>query len=169
MKQLLLCRHAKSSWKDPALADFDRPLNKRGKRNAPIMGARLAARGMVPELILSSPAKRASKTAVRLCRGMQVSTGLIRLQEALYDTDCLGLLQVISQTDDSCRRLLLVGHNYELTELADALAPMDIYNVPTCGIVACTLAVSHWHDIRPQLQAELLFFDYPKKQGVDLL
>lgn len=169
MKQLLLCRHAKSSWKNPALADFDRPLNKRGKRNAPVMGARLATRGMVPELILSSPAKRAKKTAVRLCRGMQVPTARIRLRQALYDTDCPGLLKVISCTSDNCSRLLLVGHNYELTELADALVPMDIYNVPTCGIVACTLAVSRWQEVLQHLQAELLFFDYPKKQAVNLL
>ncbi len=169
MKQLLLCRHAKSSWKNPALADFDRPLNKRGKRNAPVMGARLAARGMVPELILSSSAKRARKTAMHLCRGMQVSKDLISLHKSLYDTDSSGLLDVISRTDDGCRRLLLVGHNYELTELANGLAPMDIYNVPTCGIVACTIVVDSWRDIRCQLQVELLFFDYPKKQGVDLL
>lgn len=100
---------------------------------------------------------------------MQVSTDLIRLHKALYDTDRPGLLDVISCTDDRCRRLLLVGHNYELTELADALAPVNIYNVPTCGIVACTIAVSSWRDIGSRVQAELLFFDYPKKQGVDLL
>ncbi|HHB76413.1 MAG TPA: hypothetical protein ENK84_07700, partial [Desulfobulbus sp.] len=69
MKQLLLCRHAKSSWKNSELADFDRPLNKRGGRDAPVMGARLASRGMIPGVLLTSPAKRARKAASRLCRG----------------------------------------------------------------------------------------------------
>jgi len=162
MKQLLLCRHAKSSWKDIELADIDRPLNSRGKRNAPVMGERLAARGMIPELILSSPAKRARKTAVRLCRGMTTSNDLIRINDAIYDTDVPGLLQVISMIDDCHHRVMLIGHNFELTMLANNLASIEIYNVPTCGIVACSLAVNSWQDVR-LMQAELLFFDYPKK------
>lgn len=92
MKQLLICRHAKSSWKNPELADIARPLNRRGKRNAPLMGERLAARGMMPELIMSSPAKRARKTAVRLCRGMKAPADLIQINDTLYDSDVPGLL-----------------------------------------------------------------------------
>ncbi|HID69647.1 MAG TPA: hypothetical protein EYP35_04115 [Desulfobacterales bacterium] len=68
MKHLLICRHAKSSWKDPSLADFDRPLNKRGKRDAPQMGKMLVSHGIFPDLIVSSPAKRAKKTALRLAK-----------------------------------------------------------------------------------------------------
>ncbi len=162
MKQLLLCRHAKSSWKNLELADIDRPLNRRGKKNALVMGERLAARGMIPELILSSPAKRARKTAVRLCRGMTVSKNLIRINDAIYDTDVPGLLKVISKIDDRYHRVMLVGHNLELTRLVNHLASVVIYNVPTCGIVACRLAVNSWQHVQ-QTRAELLFFDYPKK------
>ena len=163
MKQLILCRHAKSSWKNQGLDDIDRPLNKRGKENALLMGERLARRRMIPDCILSSPAKRAKKTAVRLCRGMQVSKELIQIKKGVYATDCTGLLKVISNTDDCYKRVMLIGHNHELTRLVNVLAPVDIYNVPTCGIVVYRLAVKRWLDIG-QVQAELLFFDYPKKQ-----
>jgi len=162
MKQLLLCRHAKSSWNNPTLADIDRPLNKRGKRNAAIMGQRLARRGMVPDLILTSPAKRARKTAVRLCRGMTISKRVIRIDAAIYDTDVSGLLKIIDKIDDSHNRVMLIGHNCELTLLANQLAAVDIYNVPTCGIVGCSLAINSWQHTQ-QVPAELLFFDYPKK------
>ena len=163
MKQLLICRHAKSSWKNPELADIARPLNKRGKRNALLMGERLASRAMIPEIILSSPAKRAGKTAVRLCRGMKVSRKQILINDAIYDTDSRGLLSIISKTDDRYYRLMLIGHNPEFTLLVNHLAQVEIYNVPTCGIVAFSLAVNNWQDVQ-QAQAELLFFDYPKKQ-----
>ena len=162
MKQLLLCRHAKSSWKNLELADIDRSLNRRGKKNASVMGERLAARGMIPELILSSPAKRARKTAVRLCRGMTVPKDLIRINDAIYDTDVPGLLKVISNIDDCHDRVMLIGHNFELTRLANHLVAVEIYNIPTCGIVACSLAVNSWQHVQ-QKQADLLFFDYPKK------
>lgn len=164
MKQLILCRHAKSSWKDSRLADHDRPLNKRGKRDAPVMGARLAARGMVPDAILSSPAKRAKKTALRLCQGMQLCRGVIHIRQGIYDTDVKGLLKVISKATDRYQRLMLVGHNFELTDLANEMAPLGIYNIPTCGIVGLRLALNSWQDIFLQRQqAELIFFDYPKK------
>ncbi|MBW1749857.1 MAG: histidine phosphatase family protein [Deltaproteobacteria bacterium] len=168
MKQLLICRHAKSSWKNPELADIARPLNRRGKRNAPFMGERLAARGMMPELILSSPAKRARKTAVRLCRGMTAPADMIRINDTLYDSDVPGLLELISTIDDCYGRVMLIGHNPEFTSLVNHLAQIEIYNVPTCGIVAFSLAVNSWQDVQ-QAQAELLFFDYPKKQHSDPL
>ncbi len=167
MKQLLLCRHAKSSWKNPKLSDLERPLNKRGKNDAPIMGKRLAQRGMVPDLIICSPAKRARKTAARLCRGMQLCRDVIKIRDGIYDTSVSGLYKVISQESDCCQRLLLVGHNFELTDLVNDLAPVDIYNVPTCGIVGYRLAINFWQDIyryQQSLQAEFLFFEYPKKR-----
>ena len=168
MKQLFICRHAKSSWKNPELADIERPLNKRGKRNALLMGERLAARAMVPDCILSSPAKRAGKTAVRLCKAMKVSRKQICINDAIYDTDSQELLSIISKTDDCYSRLMLIGHNPEFTLLVNELAQVEIYNIPTGGIVAFSLAVNSWQDVQ-QAQAELLFFDYPKKQLSDPL
>jgi phosphohistidine phosphatase len=168
VKQLLFCRHAKSSWKNSELADIDRPLNKRGKRNALLMGERLAARGMIPDCILSSPAKRAGKTAVRLCKGMNISRELIWINEAIYDSNSQRLLRIVSKADDCYSRLMLIGHNPELTLLVNELAQVEIYNVPTCGIAGFSIAVNSWQNVH-QARAELLFFDYPKKQHSDHL
>jgi phosphohistidine phosphatase len=165
MKQLLICRHAKSSWKNPQLSDIERPLNKRGKHDAPMMGERLAQKGMIPDAIICSPAKRARKTAVRLCKGMLLCRDVIHIRQAIYDTDIRGLLKVICRENDRYQRLLLVGHNFELTDLVNDFSPVGIYNVPTCGIAAFQLALNSWKDIHKVRQrAELLFFDYPKKQ-----
>ena len=162
MKQLLLCRHAKSSWKNLELVDIDRPLNRRGKKDASVMGERLAASGMIPELILSSPAKRARKTAVRLCWGMMLSKDLIRINDAFYDTDVPGLLKEVNKINDCHDRVMLIGHNPEFTLLVNHLVQAEIYNIPTCGIVVCSFAVNSWQHIQ-QTQADLLLFDYPKK------
>jgi phosphohistidine phosphatase len=165
MKQLLLCRHAKSSWKNRNLPDIDRPLNKRGRKNAPDMGRRLAERGMEPEQIFTSPAKRARKTARRLCRGMGASRSIIRVVDSIYDSDVQNLLNVLMKTDERLQRILLVGHNFELTDLVNTLLALDIYNVPTCGIVAIQFDCRYWNEIS-RSRAELLFFDYPGKTGL---
>jgi phosphohistidine phosphatase len=165
MKDLLLCRHAKSSWKNGLLADIDRPLNRRGKRDAPRMGRRLALRDMVPERIVCSPAKRARKTARRLCRGMEAKRSIITIDERIYDADVADLMAVIADFDDELNRVMLVGHNFELTELANCLLGADIYNVPTCGIVGCRLVADRWQEVG-RAGAAMLFFDYPKKTGL---
>lgn len=165
MKQLLLCRHAKSSWKNPSLPDFKRPLNKRGKRDAPVMGKRLTLRMMIPDAILCSPATRAKKTAALLCKGMGCSPKIITYKSGIYDTTVKGLLKVIRSASDKVDRVMLVGHNFELTDLVNDLLAIDLYNVPTCGIVACSLDMDYWQDI-DKAHAELLFFDYPKKEGL---
>ena len=132
------------------------------------MGERLAARGMIADFILSSPAKRARKTAIRLCKGMKASRSLIQVNDAIYDANIRDLFSIISQVDDRYYRLMLIGHNPEFTQLVNHLARIDIYNVPTCGIAGFSLAVNSWQDVQ-QAQAELIFFDYPKKQHSDHL
>ncbi len=164
MKRLLLCRHAKSSWKDISLHDIDRPLNKRGKRNAPVMGTLLRERGVVPDIILSSPACRARKTARQLAGKTGYPRKKIVIVDALYGASPDRMLKIIQKLDDSGETALLVGHNPETTMLANILGNLDISNVPTCGIVALDFAVQEWKDVRPQ-QGTLVFFEYPRKAG----
>jgi phosphohistidine phosphatase SixA len=95
LKRLTLVRHAKSSWKDPELTDFDRPLSKRGKRDAPLMGERLAGRDSRPELILSSPAKRARKTAKLMARKLELAADRLILEAEIYEAEPEALLKVI--------------------------------------------------------------------------
>lgn len=162
MKTLYLIRHAKSSWKNPVLADKKRPLNKRGKKDAPEMGRRLADKHIQPDLLLSSPATRAKKTARKIAKKMGHSKEEVRLNDKLYMAEAIDMLEVIRRLDDEQETVCIFGHNPGMTELAEQLSGMEIENVPTCGIVAIGFDTDHWQQVGKR-QGELLFFDYPKK------
>lgn len=167
-RYLFLCRHAKSSWKNNSLADIDRPLNKRGIRNAPEMGRRLARRHVRPEMILTSPAVRALATAISIARELGLKGGDIRVVKEMYDTFPAGLLRVVRGQSDSCQALMLVGHNPEITVLANILGGLHIDNIPTCGVVGLDFHVDVWQDIDEDT-GKVLFFDYPRNaDGGDL-
>ncbi|MGB2908139.1 MAG: histidine phosphatase family protein [Candidatus Aminicenantaceae bacterium] len=162
MKRLYLVRHAKSSWRDPELDDFDRPLNKRGKRDAPFMGQRLSDADIQPDLIISSPAKRAAKTAKVIAAKIGYPAKHIQWRESLYGAGTLTLLQILYEIEDSVRQLMLVGHNPGLTLLAECLTGESVYNIPTAGVFAVDLTITSWAQAREGCGA-LVFFDYPKK------
>ena len=162
-KELILIRHAKSSWADPSLADRDRPLNKRGKRNAPFMGKRLAEYNCIPGKIVSSPARRARKTARIIARQLSYPKKEIVLLEELYTSSIANLYGVLHRCEESITRLFLVGHNYVITDFCNELAGTDISNIPTCGVVGIRL-VEPWDQAAPN-SGELLFFDYPKRHS----
>ena len=122
MKYLYLIRHAKSSWSDPSLSDFDRPLNKRGKRDLPVMGQRMATYEPKPELIISSPAKRARRTARGIGSALGFSKREIVLDEELYTFSPEGFFQVLQRTPEVIQVLAMVGHNHGLTECAEMLS-----------------------------------------------
>jgi len=121
MKTLFLVRHAKSSWDDTALPDKDRPLNDRGKRDAAKMGERLAKIDVKPDLILSSPARRALTTAEIVAKKLDYKLKNILVDDRLYAVDADDLLDVIRKLGDKSKRVMLFGHNPELTELANRL------------------------------------------------
>lgn len=147
MKTLILVRHAKSSWKDASLADRDRPLNKRGKRDAPEMGRRLAARGGAPDLIVSSPATRALATARIIAAAVGYPADRIREDERLYLANPAELLEAIRDLEDGYERVFVLGHNPGLTELVNGLSEPAVDNVPTCGVVELRLMVDRWADL----------------------
>ncbi len=164
MKRLILCRHAKSSWKDMTLSDIDRPLNKRGKRNAVEMGRRLADQDIRPDMILSSPARRARKTARQLAKALGFGKKNITFREKVYGATADELLGIIQGFDDAADLAIVVGHNPETTELANILGNLDIDNVPTCGIVSLVFSAGSWQKIGAG-NGTLVFFDYPRKGG----
>ena len=164
MLKLLICRHAKSSWQDTGLSDFDRPLNKRGERDAPGMGRRLAERGMRPDLIMTSPALRALNTALHYARQLGIPREQIRSNPAQYAASPQELIGLIRTVNSGVATLMLVGHNPESTALANVLAGLNIDNIPTSGIVGLSFSQCAWTDLSPA-SGSLLFFDYPKKQA----
>ncbi|HKY59773.1 MAG TPA: histidine phosphatase family protein [Gemmatimonadota bacterium] len=161
MKSLFLIRHAKSSWKDASLADRDRPLNKRGKRDAPEMGRRLAARGDAPDLIVSSPAVRALATARIIAEAVGYPVDRIREDERIYMAGPAELLEAIRDLEDDLQQVFLFGHNPGLTELVNELSEPVIDNVPTCGIVELRVTVDRWADVSPGT-VRRAGFDTPK-------
>jgi phosphohistidine phosphatase len=143
MKTLFLVRHAKSSRDEPALPDKERPLNNRGKRDAPKMGARLAKREVTPDLILSSPAKRALKTAQIIAKKLDYKLADIVVDERLYATEADDLLHVIRELGGKQKSVMLFGHNPELTELAHRLSN-KIAHLPTCAVAEFTFDAKSW-------------------------
>ncbi|MDH3757345.1 MAG: histidine phosphatase family protein, partial [Gammaproteobacteria bacterium] len=130
MKTLTLVRHAKSSWKDTSLADRDRPLNKRGKRDAPEMGRRIVAAGIRPSLIVSSPAVRAWTTAKVIANAIGYPREFLQRDNTLYLASVNGILDVIASQDVGFNNLMLVGHNPGFTDFANYLVPGLTNNLP---------------------------------------
>ncbi len=163
MKRLTLVRHAKSSWSEAGLPDFERPLNERGKRDAPGMGTRLAAAGFRPDRLVSSPARRARATAKRIAREIGYPRQDIVLEPDLYGAAPDALLAVIHGLPGALEHVALVGHNPGLTELHNRLADVRIDNIPTTGVVQLELAIDDWNEVDEGC-ARLLAFDYPKQE-----
>lgn len=160
MKKLYIIRHAKSSWKDMSLDDFDRPLNKRGKLNAPMMGDRLRAKKVLPDLILSSSAKRAKKTAKMIAERVDYDKSIV-FDKEIYEAGTNTLHTMLNEIDDTIDVVFLIGHNPELNMLAEKY--VDFYeNIPTCGIVEIEFDIDKWIGVNKQ-NARLVSFDYPKK------
>jgi phosphohistidine phosphatase len=146
MKTLFLVRHAKSSWDDATLPDKERPLNDRGMRDAPKMGARLAKRDVKPDLILSSPARRALTTAEIIAGKLGYKVGDIVVDERLYAASPDDLLEVINGLRDKPKHVMLFGHNPGLTELANRLSG-KIADMPTCAVAEFVFDIKSWSNV----------------------
>lgn len=161
MRWIYLIRHAKSSWSRPGLADFDRPLNTRGKRDAPLIGSKLAELGCTPDRIVSSPANRAIATANRIAEAIEYPIAAIETDQGIYAASVNELIQLISQFSVNYRQVCLVGHNPGITNLSNYLTDEYLDNVPTCGIVHIELEIDNWQQIG-QATGSRLFFITPK-------
>lgn len=162
VKLLTLIRHAKSSWADPDLPDLDRPLNSRGRADAPRMGRRLEASRFRPDIVLSSPARRARRTAKAVLRELSSHPAFV-IDHSLYMAEPDDLLALVRSLGASVAHAALVGHNPGLTQLANMLGA-SIANVPTAGVVRFEMDIAEWKDAAPG-RARLVDFDYPKKDA----
>lgn len=162
MKKLFLVRHAKSSWEENNLTDFERPLNKRGRRDAPFMAKFLSQQGVYPDLIISSPANRAITTARYFCDSFSYSFVDLILEPKLYEASGDEIFNVIQGIGDAFDNVMLFAHNPGLTDLANSFADKSIDNIPTCGIVSLSFNIESWDEINSD-NSEIVFFEYPKK------
>ena len=160
MKTLYLIRHAKSYWGDQSINDFDRTLNKRGKKDAPFMGDVLKDKNVRPDLIISSPAKRAKKTAIEIAIKLNFPYKEIQYNNDIYEATSNNILSIINTIEKKYSEVMLFGHNPGLTLLNNYISNNYIENIPTCGVVALSINVQ-WSEIGSQA-CKHLFFEYPK-------
>jgi len=147
MKRLYILRHAKSSWDDPGLTDFDRPLNDRGKKTAPLMGKVMRERGYIPETIIASPAKRAAKTAKLAAKGGDLKAE-IEFDRRIYEAGTRTLTKVISEIKNGAGTAMIVGHNYGMEDLVHDLTGQP-EPMPTAALAVIDLEIDKWKDVGP--------------------
>lgn len=163
-RELLLLRHAKSSWENPLLADIDRPLNERGRRVAPAMGKHLAKLHLEPGMVVSSPALRAWQTALLLSSVFEKPVD-IHLVDGLYDSSTEHWWQAIHQLPNEVERVMMIGHNPELHAFIGEISDFVVPKFPTCALALFEINASSWKDAtRADFQLKELMI--PKKLGL---
>lgn len=162
MKKLILVRHAKSSWDFPELSDFDRPLNARGERDAPIMAERFSKKGLIPDIILSSGAKRAYETAKVFADILNVPPPKIQIDNNLYHASEGTLMQIMRGQNEAVHQVMIFGHNPGLTDFANRIGDLKIDNLATCGIYGI-IWPGQWSSLG-KAKVEVFYYDFPKKK-----
>lgn len=160
MKTLLILRHAKSSWDNPTLSDYDRPLNKRGKRDAPRIGKHLNQHGLVPDCILTSSAKRARKTASKVAKASGYTDKIIRLDD-LYLAPPGVYFEYLKELSDKCQCVMVVGHNPTMEQLVSHLSG-ELHRMPTAAIAHFELHVEGWQLLDLSTKGKLVNLWTPK-------
>lgn len=157
MKRLTLMRHGDAQWKDPEVADFARPLNRRGTAEAEAMARRLAELALIPDLIIASPARRTQQTAEIVARELALGPRNIRYEEALYLAGAPDILKLAQAIGPRVPHLMIIGHNPGISEFAHRLAPGgEIGGLATAAICTLTLDTDQWSAVAPTLVREVL-------------
>lgn len=160
LKKLILLRHAKSNPPDHSVSDIDRVLNKKGLQDAKRMAAHLAKKEIIPDLVISSPARRAVATAWIFTSYLEYPEDSIVIDNEIYGADINNLYSVIHGCDEKLKKLMIVGHNPGITNLLDELTDAGIADVPSCGLAVISFPDSEWYTVRRN-SGVLDFFDIP--------
>lgn len=161
MKKLFLIRHAKSSWDEPNLSDYERPLNERGKKDAPMMSSILKEKNIFPDLIISSTAERAAETANIFASELNY-TKTIHYDSRIYEATTQNLLEVVSEIDDDHNLVFLFGHNPGLSNFANFISKTPVLNMPTTCIVGLELTINKWKEVERH-SGNVFLYEFPKK------
>lgn len=162
-RRLYIIRHAKSSWSNIGQPDYERPLNDRGKHDAPMMGKRLKALGIQPDIIISSTAKRAAQTAKKISKEIDYDINAIKWVEKLYHCTAEVFEEVLYELGEKVNSVFVVAHNPGITDFANQLfAHVVTDNMPTCGIVGAEFELDDWNQFS-SVEKKLILFEYPKK------
>ncbi|MFI5187294.1 MAG: SixA phosphatase family protein [Chitinophagales bacterium] len=158
-KTLFLIRHAKSSWGDPSIHDFDRPLNEKGKKDAPAMAKKLKNQKIKIDAFVSSPAKRARQTCIRFIKELDFEKKKIILEEKLYQANEESFYEVVQGLKNKWENAALFSHNPGITSFANSLTETKVDDMPTCSVFAVKIDTDKWKDFKTS-KKEFLFFDY---------
>lgn len=161
MKTLLIIRHAKSGWDDPSLSDFNRTLTERGKSDAAMMAKRIIMNIIKIDAFVSSPAKRAKKTAKIFMKEYKKNETDLLLIPSLYEPSVADFYDAVETLDDKNDTIAIFSHNPGITEFVNSLKCSPIYNMPTCAVFGLKIKTKHWKEFT-EAEKEFLFFDYPK-------
>ena len=156
---LLLVRHAKSSWSNTSLTDFDRPLNKRGVSNAPLMGQRIREYGLHLDTIITSTAERAQETSKLIAKEMAYEIEDIDLESDLYHASREVFINILSKQQN--RNIAMVGHNPGIQDFSYWLSSEPTVNFPTCGVIHISFSLDNWTEISKN-SGKAMRFEYPK-------
>jgi len=159
VKELILIRHAKASWADPNVEDFERTINEKGRLNAPEMGRRMKSKALAPDALVSSPALRARTTA-------EFDIAQIVYDKGIYEADLKDLLHIVKNLDSQLSTVMMFGHNPTITDFTNYLTGEYIESIPTCGTVNIRFDCTDWSSIGKG-SGSLVEFDYPKKKNPD--
>lgn len=162
MKTLYLMRHAKSSWDDLNLSDFERPLNARGNRDAPVMAERMAAKSPQPQLVYASTAERVRQTILQVARAMAYPEADIVWKREIYEGGVEVVMGLLESTDDSIETVMVAGHNPTMSWCVSHWSNGFGHHFPTAGIACLRVQADSWADVAAS-PGELVEFDYPKK------
>lgn len=165
MKTLIIIRHAKSSWDDSSVADHDRPLNERGKHDAPIMAKRLLENHFPIEACYTSTALRAQSTAKFFASAFGLEKSAIHELPDLYLAGVDSFKQVVRTLSDNYESVALFAHNPGITHFANSLSDVRIDDMPTCSVFAVKCAVNQWRDFN-DTQKQFYGFSFPKKDKI---
>lgn len=161
MKTLLLIRHAKSSWNDSSLPDIERPLNERGKHDAPVMAKKIIDKNVEIDAFVSSPAKRAKKTAELFMKAFNIDKEKLIIGPSLYEAPAKTFFVVIESLKDEFNSVAIFAHNPGITDFVNLLNCYPVYEMPTCAVFAIKIDTKKWEAFK-DADKEFLFFDYPK-------
>lgn len=162
MKTIYLVRHAKSSWDNPSLRDIERPLNKRGLRDAPFMAKLLSAKGIKIDQLISSPANRAYTTATYFAKALGKDQAEIQQMDEIYEAYSRDILNIVNSLPATLDTVMLFGHNPTFTSFANFFSRDYIANMPTCSIVQIDADVSSWEKFNERT-GRVVAFHYPKQ------
>ena len=165
MKSLLILRHAKSSWDNPGLSDYDRPLNKRGKRDAPRMGKHIRQEKLVPDRILTSSAKRARKTASKVAKTCAYKSKIKRLDN-FYHAPPSVYIEELQALRNKYHRVMVVGHNPTMEQLVRHLTG-QILPMPTAALAHIELPIENWDMLDFSTRGKLVNLWTPKTLFTD--